>query len=125
MMARPPSPDPTCPPNQAAAACARIEDLARAAKRAGHPGRVGTLRADLYLGLLDGRWQHLTRDQIIADLLAHPAADSTSEADPATPTGNDHPAGADDPDDPAGADDPAGTGEAAGNGEAAGVHFCA
>ncbi len=27
-------------------ACARIEDLAKAAKRAGHPGRVGHLRAD-------------------------------------------------------------------------------
>jgi hypothetical protein len=40
------------PTDQAAAACARIEDLAKAAKRAGHPGRVGHLRADLYLGLL-------------------------------------------------------------------------
>ncbi len=59
------------PTDQAAAACARIEDLAKAAKRAGYPGRIGPLRADIYVGLLEGRWQHLTRDQIITDLLAH------------------------------------------------------
>ncbi len=58
------------PTDQATAACARIEDLAKAAKRAGHPGRVGHLRADIYLGLLEGRWQHHTREEIITDLLA-------------------------------------------------------
>ncbi|MGH4000379.1 MAG: hypothetical protein ACRDTJ_23290, partial [Pseudonocardiaceae bacterium] len=57
------------PVDEAAAACAHVEELARAAKRAGHPARIGPLRADIYLGLLDGRWQHLNRDQIIADLL--------------------------------------------------------
>ncbi len=88
------------PTDQAAAACARIEDLAKAAKRAGHPGRVGHLRADLYLGLLDGRWQRLTRDQIITDLLAH-ATDNTSDADAADArdsdalAGNDHAADVD------------------------------
>ncbi|MGH4009058.1 MAG: DUF222 domain-containing protein [Pseudonocardiaceae bacterium] len=59
------------PADQAATACARIEDLARAAKRAGHPGRIGHLRADIYLGLLEGRWQHHTREEIITDLLAN------------------------------------------------------
>ncbi len=73
------------PADQAAAACARIEDLAKAAKRAGHPGRIGPLRADIYVGLLEGRWQHLTRDQIIADLLAHATPDDTPQ-DP-TPDG--------------------------------------
>jgi hypothetical protein len=68
------------PIDEAAAACAHVEELARAAKRAGHPGRIGPLRADLYLGLLDGRWQHYTRDQIIADLLTR--ASSATEADP-------------------------------------------
>ncbi len=110
------------PTDQAAAACARIEDLAKAAKRAGHPGRVGNLRADLYLGLLDGRWQHLTRDQIIADLLAQAADDGTSNSDPAadheTPGDRDGPAGVDDPagsdtsvdsDGPADNDDPVDT----------------
>ena len=57
------------PTDQAAAACARIEDLAKAAKRAGCPGRIGSLRADIYLGLLDGRWTHHSREEIIADLL--------------------------------------------------------
>ena len=69
------------PADQAATACARIEDLARAAKRAGHPGRIGHLRADIYLGLLEGRWQHRTREEIIADLLA-----SATPADSAIPT---------------------------------------
>lgn len=88
------------PADQAAAACARIEDLAKAAKRAGHPGRIGSLRADIYLGLLEGRWQQLTRDQIITDLLAHatpgeapqkPTPDGTSDDDLTTgaPTAGD------------------------------------
>jgi hypothetical protein len=68
------------PVDEAAAACAHVEELARATKRAGHPGRIGPLRADIYLGLLDGRWQHCTRDQIIADLLTRPTSDI--EADP-------------------------------------------
>ncbi len=76
------------PADQAAAACARIEDLAKAAKRAGHPGRIGPLRADIYVGLLEGRWQQLTRDQIIADLLAH----ATPEDTPPGPTSDGTPA---------------------------------
>jgi hypothetical protein len=70
------------PVEQAAAACAHVEELARAAKRAGHPGRIGPLRADLYLGLLDGRWQHCTRDQIITDLLARATSDIDDDTDP-------------------------------------------
>jgi hypothetical protein len=59
------------PVEQAAVACAHVEDLARAAKRAGHPGQIRPLRADIYLGLLDGRRQYLNRAEIIADLLTH------------------------------------------------------
>ena len=77
------------PMDQAASACARVEDsacarveeLARAAKRAGHPGRIGPLRADIYLGLLDGRWQHLTRE-IIADLLTSVISNTDPDAHP-------------------------------------------
>ncbi|MGH3913562.1 MAG: hypothetical protein ACRDTC_09140 [Pseudonocardiaceae bacterium] len=58
------------PVGQPTAACAHVEELAKAAKRAGHPGRIGPLRADISLGLLDGRWQHMHRDEIIAELLA-------------------------------------------------------
>ncbi|MGH3996365.1 MAG: DUF222 domain-containing protein, partial [Pseudonocardiaceae bacterium] len=72
------------PADQAATACARIEDLARAAKRAGHPGRIGHLRADIYVGLLEGRWQHRTREEIITDLLA-----SATLTDSAIPTAQD------------------------------------
>ncbi|HET9256361.1 MAG TPA: DUF222 domain-containing protein [Pseudonocardiaceae bacterium] len=76
------------PVEQAASACERVEELARAAKRAGHPGRIGPLRADIYLGLLDGRWQHHSRDQIIADLLASAASAASDTAGDASA---DHP----------------------------------
>jgi hypothetical protein len=42
------------PPDEAAAAAARLDRLAEAAKRAGHPGRLAQISADLYLGMLDG-----------------------------------------------------------------------
>ncbi|MGH3853027.1 MAG: DUF222 domain-containing protein [Pseudonocardiaceae bacterium] len=79
------------PADQAAAACARIEDLAKAAKRAGYRGRIGPLRADIYLGLLDGRWSHHSREDIIADLLAQaaqtnqPTPDEQPAPDQSTP----------------------------------------
>lgn len=81
------------PLEQAAAACAHVEELARAAKRAGHPGRIGPLRADLYLGLLDGRWQHRTRDQIITDLLSRATTntDDTGDTDTDIDTPDDPP----------------------------------
>ncbi|MGH3775890.1 MAG: DUF222 domain-containing protein [Pseudonocardiaceae bacterium] len=83
--------------DEAAAACAHVEELARAAKRAGHPGPIGPLRADIYLGLLDGSWRHLNRDQIIADLLTRAArnpGDGAELDDPDHPI--DPPAGGDD-----------------------------
>ncbi|MGH3693205.1 MAG: HNH endonuclease signature motif containing protein [Pseudonocardiaceae bacterium] len=79
------------PADQAATACAHVEELARAAKRAGHPGRIGPLRADIYLGLLDGRWQHCNRDQIIADLLTRATSDTDDGADPDNPARSDQP----------------------------------
>ncbi|GAA5156995.1 hypothetical protein GCM10023321_34340 [Pseudonocardia eucalypti] len=88
------------PPDEAAAATERIAGLARAAKRAGHPGRVDQLRADIYLRLLDGRFHHLTRIEMITALLAEvrqtqtpPVEVSTGGAvaaeDPACPEPND------------------------------------
>ncbi|MGH3773973.1 MAG: DUF222 domain-containing protein [Pseudonocardiaceae bacterium] len=77
------------PAEQAAAACARIEDLAKAAKRAGYRGRIGPLRADIYVGLLDGRWTHHSREDIITDLLAQ--ATSADQPTPEQPTPNDAP----------------------------------
>lgn len=91
------------PVEQAAAACAHVEELSRAAKRAGHPGRIGPLRADIYLGLLDGRWQHFTRDQIITDLLSRATSDTDPDTDPDNPAEHDQPMGS-----PAGSDDSTG-----------------
>ena len=84
------------PTDQAEAACERIQQLAAAAKRAGHPGLIGQIRCDLFLGLLDGRFHTLTTDQVIATLIRDyrpagptggsaqtPAADSPATTDPA------------------------------------------
>lgn len=46
---------------------------------------MGTLPGRRVTTLLDCRQQHMTRDQIIADLFAHAVDDSTSDADPAAP----------------------------------------
>jgi Domain of unknown function (DUF222) len=71
-------------PDEAAAATTRIEHLARTAKRAGHPDPIDHIRADLYIRLLDGRFEQLTRDEIITALLA-------SATNTATNTGADVP----------------------------------
>ena len=60
------------PPDEAEAACRRVEALADRVKRAGHPGRVGQIRSDVFLGLLDGRFHGLTDDEMVARLLASP-----------------------------------------------------
>ena len=57
------------PADEVAAACAHLDALARAAKAAGHPDRLDHLRADLLLGLLTGRYEGLTDQQIITTLL--------------------------------------------------------
>ena len=95
------------PVDAAAVACAHVEELARAAKRAGYRGRIGPLRADIYLGLLDGRWQHHTRDQIIADLLVR-ATDDGTDPDGTDPDGPVDPDAPDDGVDPDDGDDPDG-----------------
>jgi hypothetical protein len=58
------------PADQAATACARVTLLAERAKRAGAASSLDQLRADLFLGLLDGRFADLTEDQIVAALVA-------------------------------------------------------
>lgn len=64
------------PADQAQAAIDRVDRLALAIRRAGHPAPVAHLRADVFLGLLDGSLHHLTRDQIIAEFLTRSAADA-------------------------------------------------
>ena len=58
------------PPDEASAACARLDRLAEKVERAGHPGRLRQIAADLFLGMLDGRWTGWTEEQITADLLS-------------------------------------------------------
>jgi len=64
------------PVEEAVAACERIEGLADAARRAGHPGSVHQIRADLYTRLLDGRFHGMSSTEMIAALLADAAGPS-------------------------------------------------
>ena len=57
------------PADEAAVACERLDVLAAAVQRAGHPGLLWQIQADLFLGLLDGTFQGLTERQVIATLL--------------------------------------------------------
>jgi hypothetical protein len=57
------------PADDAAMAGARVDALADAAKRAGAKAKVDHLRAQLFLGLLDGRFHGMTEPAIIAELV--------------------------------------------------------
>ncbi|MGH4007855.1 MAG: DUF222 domain-containing protein [Pseudonocardiaceae bacterium] len=57
------------PAPEAAAAAARLEALADDLRAAGYPATVGQARADLFLRLLDGTLDGLTREQILATML--------------------------------------------------------
>jgi len=70
------------PADQAAAALARVNALADAAKRAGAAGRIDHLRAELFLGLLDGQFETMTAAQIVEDIVARFAA-TQRETEPA------------------------------------------
>ena len=71
-------------PHQVAAACARLDELAWAAKRDGDPRPVDHLRADLYVGMLDGTYEGLTDTEIFAALAAtRPGMPPPPAGDPA------------------------------------------
>ncbi|MGN6606028.1 MAG: DUF222 domain-containing protein [Jatrophihabitans sp.] len=71
------------PAHEAAAACDHLDTVAAAAKRAGAHAPLDHVRADLFLGLLDGRWIGHTRDQLVAALVAmHPARVDDPESEP-------------------------------------------
>lgn len=96
------------PVDEAAVACARVDRLAEAAKRAGHPGRVGQIAADVYLGLLDGRFDGLSEEQIIAALLRELRPEDTCADDASDDQASDgHSGGEHGSDDPARDDGPA------------------
>jgi hypothetical protein len=58
------------PVDQVAAAAARLDRLAKAAKQAGHPDPIDHVRSYLFLGMTDGTYEGLTDPQILARLLA-------------------------------------------------------
>ena len=77
------------PADEAAAACERIHQLATQVKRAGHPATLDQIKADVTLGLLNRRFDHMTTTQIIttmtSDLESSPAQAHTDQASqPAT-----------------------------------------
>ena len=57
------------PADAAAYACARVDALADAAKRAGAAAKIDHLRADVFLGLLDGTFHGLSQPAITAELV--------------------------------------------------------
>jgi hypothetical protein len=71
------------PAEEAALACARVDALADAAKRAGAAAKIDHLRAELFLALLDGRYHAMSDAAIITDLLRlYPRPVNAAEPDP-------------------------------------------
>ena len=74
------------PLDEVAGAVARIEALAAAAKAAGHPGLLDTIRADLYLALLSGRFAGWDEEDVVRALVAEAtAADADADDRPTGP----------------------------------------
>ncbi|GGO22574.1 HNH endonuclease signature motif containing protein [Microbispora bryophytorum] len=102
------------PLDRAAAGCDRIDELARACKRAGDRRPIDHIRVDLFLGSLDGTFEGMSDEEIITHILCHPFHDTTDplgtpEDDAGnTPDGGDDPGGGNTPggdDNPDGGDD--------------------
>lgn len=69
------------PADEAAVACGRLDVLAAAVQRAGHPGLLWQIQADLFLGMLDGTFHQLTERQIIAALLGRRRPEDAEPSD--------------------------------------------
>ncbi|MEW9533821.1 DUF222 domain-containing protein, partial [Microbispora sp. NPDC049125] len=92
------------PVDRAAAGCERIDELARSCKRAGDRRPIDHIRADLFLGSLDGTFEGLTDEQIITHIRTHPFLDTppNTSTDPDPGTDPDPDAGPKGPDTPSG-----------------------
>ncbi|MEV4294745.1 HNH endonuclease signature motif containing protein [Microbispora rosea] len=64
------------PLDRAAAGCDRIDELARACKRAGDRRPIDHIRVDLFLGSLDGTFEGMSDEEIVTHVLCHPFHDS-------------------------------------------------
>ncbi|MFI9577252.1 DUF222 domain-containing protein [Microbispora rosea] len=71
------------PLDRAVAGCERIDELARACKRAGDHRPVDHIRADLFLGSLDGSFEGLSDAEIVTHVRTHPFLDATPANAPA------------------------------------------
>ncbi len=72
------------PADDVAAACDRLDAMAWYLKRHGHPGKLDHIRADIYIGLLNGAYAGLSDDELLDYLLAAvPAPESAPEHGPA------------------------------------------
>ncbi|MFF4124806.1 DUF222 domain-containing protein [Microbispora rosea] len=65
------------PLDRAVAGCERIDELARACKRAGDHRPVDHIRADLFLGSLDGSFEGMSDAEIVIHVRTHPFLDAT------------------------------------------------
>jgi hypothetical protein len=74
------------PTDEAATACERLDGLAHAVQRAGHPGRLGQIQTDLFLGMLDGSFHHLSEPEIVAALLHRSRPEDAAPDAPPTAT---------------------------------------
>ncbi len=63
------------PVDRAAAACDRVDTLARDCKRSGDKRPIDHVRVDLFLGMLDGTFLGMTDPQIVKYVLDHPFAE--------------------------------------------------
>ncbi len=69
------------PVNRAIVSSDRIDRLAKSAKVAGDPRRMGHLRAEVYLGLLDGTYVRMDDAEIVAHMLANRPEDDLDDED--------------------------------------------
>lgn len=78
------------PADQAAAACAHIDAVARTIKRSGDGRPIDHIRADLYIGLLDGSYIGWSERDIVAHMLtaANERTDTDRQAKPTDPRGS-------------------------------------
>ncbi|HTF52983.1 MAG TPA: DUF222 domain-containing protein, partial [Pseudonocardia sp.] len=69
------------PADEAAAACERIHQLATQVKRAGHPATLDQIKAEVTLGLLNRRFDHMTTNQIITAMTSDAESSDAESSD--------------------------------------------
>ncbi|HTF51840.1 MAG TPA: DUF222 domain-containing protein, partial [Pseudonocardia sp.] len=78
------------PAHEAAAACERIHHLATQIKRAGHPATLDQIKADVTLGLLNRRFDHMTTTHIITAMTSDVESGQAESGSGQAPANTDH-----------------------------------